>query len=174
MESLAPDQINTFLNALGERYPHPATLLLLGGSALCLLGNARPTLDIDFVGDDLHKDALQQVMEQVAQELHVLVEAVPIDQFIPIPAGADERRLFIGRFTHIDVYVLDPYTISLSKLDRGFDTDLEDIMFLIRRGFVTIEQLEQVVATAATRSHEFGMSGTALYAHMRTVLRLLG
>ena len=54
------DRILAFLDAFGKRYLQPTSLFLLGGSALCLLGNPRPTLDIDYVGDDLIKDALQK------------------------------------------------------------------------------------------------------------------
>ena len=49
------DQIRAFLSALGNRYSRPAQLYLLGGSALCLLGSPRPTVDIDYVGDDLKR-----------------------------------------------------------------------------------------------------------------------
>lgn len=173
MNSIASAQIYAFLQLLGERYPHPAMLTLLGGSALCLLGSARPTLDIDYVGDDRHKTDLQHLLEQVAQELQIEIEAVPIEQFVPIPAGADERRLFIGRFHQLDVYVLDPYTIALSKLDRGFDTDLEDVSFLIRREIVTVDELEQVVSKAAVNAREFAMDAAALRSHLLTVKSLL-
>ncbi|MCB0138136.1 MAG: hypothetical protein KDD75_23750 [Caldilineaceae bacterium] len=169
MTSIASDQIYAFLRILSERYPHAARLTLLGGSALCLLGSDRPTLDIDYVGDDLRKTDFQHLIEQVAQELQIALEAVPIEQFVPIPAGADERRLFIGRFHQLDVYVLDPYTIALSKLDRGFDTDLEDVAFLIRRGIVAADELEQVVSDAATLAQEFAMDAAALHVHLATV-----
>lgn len=69
MESVATEQIKTFLTELGDRYPFPTILILLGGSALCLLGSNRPTLDIDYVGDDLHKNDLQRLIDQIAQEL---------------------------------------------------------------------------------------------------------
>jgi hypothetical protein len=58
MESVAKETIQIFLAEVGRRYDKPGVLYLLGGSALCLLGNSRPTLDIDYVGDDLRKDAL--------------------------------------------------------------------------------------------------------------------
>lgn len=173
METIAADQLNAFLTELGERYTLPATLVLLGGSALCLLGSDRPTLDIDYVGDDLHKDELQRTIEQVAQELHITVDAVPISQFVPMPTGADDRRLLIDRFGDIDVYVLDPYTIALSKLDRGFDTDIEDIVFLIRRNLITMEQLERVALTALARASEFDMNSADVKAHLQTVRELL-
>jgi len=81
------DRIIAFLDALGKRYLQPASLFLLGGRALCLLGNPRPTLDIDYVGNDLIKDALQKSMEILAHEMHLDVEAVTIAQFIPLQAG---------------------------------------------------------------------------------------
>ena len=46
MGDLSKSQIRVFLEKLGEEYTQPATLFLLGGSALCLLGSSRPTLDI--------------------------------------------------------------------------------------------------------------------------------
>lgn len=45
----------------------------------------RATLDIDYVGHDLRKNALQHTIEQVAQEVQLDVEAVPIDEFVPMP-----------------------------------------------------------------------------------------
>jgi len=174
MESVASNQIHAFLTELGSRYAHSATLVLLGGSALCLLGSDRPTLDIDYVGDDIRKDELQRMIEQVAQELRIPVDAVPIAQFVPMPTGADDRRLLIGRFGSIEVYVLDPYTIALSKLDRGFETDIEDIVFLIRRSLITFEQLERVALTALKRANEFDLSSMDVKAHLQTVRSLLG
>lgn len=174
MESVAPEQIKAFLTELGDRYPLPTILLLLGGSALCLLGSNRPTLDIDYVGDDLHKNDLQRLIDQIAQELQIPIDAVPIDQFLPVPTGADERRLLIGQFGNIAVYVLDPYTIALSKLDRGFDTDIEDIMFLIRQNLVTLAQLEQVALSAITQGAEFGLDSGSIRTHLQTVRSLLG
>lgn len=45
--------IEEFLARLGGRYPKQATLYLLGGGALILLGSSRDTLDIDYVGNDM-------------------------------------------------------------------------------------------------------------------------
>lgn len=49
MGEIATAKILEFMQRLGERYAGSATLLLLGGSALCLLGNPRRTLDIDYL-----------------------------------------------------------------------------------------------------------------------------
>lgn len=46
-------QIKEFLTAVGNRCEPNSTLFLLGGGALELLGGTRPTLDLDYVGNDL-------------------------------------------------------------------------------------------------------------------------
>ena len=48
MEPITAAVLRLFLQRLGARYPRPATLYLLGGSALCLLGSPRVTLDVDY------------------------------------------------------------------------------------------------------------------------------
>lgn len=174
MDAIAPQQLKSFLAAVGARYPRPATLVLLGGSALCLLGSHRPTLDIDYVGDDLHKNELQNTIEQISQELRIPVDAVPIEQFLPVPTGANERRLLIGQFGNLEVYVLDPYTIALSKLDRGFETDIEDILFLLHHNLITIGELERVALNALRQASGFDLNTQAIRAHLQTVRALLG
>jgi hypothetical protein len=106
MAEITVTQIHALLTEVGRRYPLPATLTLLGGCALCLLGSTRPTLDIDYVGHDLHKNELQQVIDLVAQEMQLEVEAVPIDGFIPLPSDSLQRRLPAGDFGSISVYIL--------------------------------------------------------------------
>jgi len=161
------DQIRAFLSALGNRYSRPAQLYLLGGSALCLLGSPRPTVDIDYVGDDLKKDAFQSTMEEIAHEMNLDVEAVPIERFIPIPAGEHKRSLHLGKFGKIEVYIFDPYSIALSKIDRGFDTDFDDIVFLIEKGHVDIEELERITREALSHARKFDLNPVEILDHLQ-------
>jgi len=48
MEPVTSLALEAFLQKLGERISQPTTLYLLGGSALCLLGSPRETLDVDY------------------------------------------------------------------------------------------------------------------------------
>ena len=173
MATITSDQIHTFLTELGSQYTRPATLVLLGGGALCLLGSERPTMNIDYVGNDIRKNDLQRVIDGVAEQLQIVIDAVPIEQFIPFPPGSDNRRMLIGQFGQITVYVLDPYTIALSKLDRGFDTDIDDVVFLIRRNFIAFQQLEEVVQNALQRANEFSLDPQAIRSHLQSVQNLL-
>ena len=140
---------------MGERVPPASQLILIGGSALTLLGSPRPSIDIDFVGDDIHPNELHRSIMQIAKELKILVEPVPLDRFVPLPKGSEKRNIRIGQFGNLEIYVADPYSIALSKLDRGLDTDFEDIIFLIRENFITLEELERITRDALPHARQF-------------------
>ena len=85
--------IRSILQNMGEQVPPSSDLTLVGGSALNLLGSPRLTIDIDFVGDDIHPNELHRHIMQIARELKIHVEPVPIERFIPLPAGSEKRRI---------------------------------------------------------------------------------
>jgi hypothetical protein len=130
---------------LGERYTRPGTLYLLGGCALCLLGNPRATQDVDYMVE-LEPEtapAFQDVVDGLAAEMHLDLEVVPLAEFIPLPPQAQERRRLIGHYGQLDVYVFDLYSIALSKIARGFESDLEDVKFLLGKGLIEWPELER-------------------------------
>jgi hypothetical protein len=127
----------------------------------------RLTIDIDFVGDDVSPSEMDQILMQAAKEMKLYVEPVPIERFIPIPAGSDERTIRIGQFGNMEVFVADPYVIALSKLDSAFDTDFDDLIFLIRRDLIELDQLEQITRNALSRAREFDMNPDDLLAHLQ-------
>ena len=148
-------EIQSILQTLGERVPPHSQLILIGGGALALLGSPRLTVDLDFVGDDVHPSKLHRSIMQVARELKIHVEPVPLDRFVPLPAGSTERNIRIGQFGNLEIYVADPYSIALSKLDRGFDTDFEDIVFLIQRNFISLNELERITRDAMPQARKY-------------------
>lgn len=146
MEPVTPETLTAFLKRLGETFSDQATFYLLGGSALLLLGNPRQTLDIDYTTDlnPERKVDLENSLKLLAAQFRLDIEAVPIEEFVPVPPGAENRRRFIGRFGNIDVFLYDLYTIALSKISRGFDTDLEDVVFLIKNGLIDLPELQRL------------------------------
>jgi hypothetical protein len=145
MEPVIPDTLMTFLARLGERCDRQTSLYLLGGSALRLLGSPRETLDVDYTAEVSPEmaPAFRQAVAQLADELHLDVEEVPLTEFVPLPPLAHERHRLIGRFGLLEVYLFDPYSIALSKIVRGFESDLEDVLFLLRTGAIEFGTLEQ-------------------------------
>jgi hypothetical protein len=160
-------EIQTILRLLGERVPPSSRLLLVGGSALALLGSPRLTIDIDFIGDDVSPSPLDSVIMQAAKELKIYVEPIAIERFIPVPEGSDKRMIRIGQFGNLEVYVADPYSIALTKLERGFDTDFDDLVFLVNRGLINIEELERITQKALIRAREFDMDAAETLAHLQ-------
>ncbi len=169
MAGIVNEQITAFLETLGKQYPRSTKLTLLGGSALCLLGSPRPTMDIDYAGSDLQKNDFQRLMGEIANDMGLDVEAVPIHELTPLSYGEEKRAIHVGTFGNIEVLIIDPYVIALSKLDRGFDTDIEDIVFLIKQGLVSLPQLEQVVEDAIPHAGKFDMNPHELREHLQAL-----
>jgi len=171
---LTKSDIEAFLQRVGGRLSKHATVYLIGGSALLLLGNQRTTLDIDYVGTDypLPTDMLATMIRNVAIEMTIEVEPVPIDEFIPLPEGFETRHDLIGHFGQLSVYLFDPYSIAISKLDRGFDFDLQDVHFLIDKGLITFGQLEQYAEDVLKRASIFDLDKKAFLEHLEEVRKL--
>ncbi len=169
MEPLNDAALLPLLAELGRRLPQPARLFLLGGGALLLLGSPRPTLDLDYLGDDLHKADWQISLERLAGELKIDLEAVPLERFIPLPPGASLRHIFVQRFDQLEVYIFDPYAIALSKIERGFDNDLDDVVFLIRSGYVDLDRLSEMLAAAMQRAAEYDLHPDTARQHLEVV-----
>ncbi len=159
-------KLESILTTLGEQAPPASHLFLIGGSALTLLGSPRPSLDIDFVGDDIHPNELHRLLIKKAKEMKLQVEAVPLERFIPLPDGNEDRNIFIGQFANLDVYVIDPYSIALSKVDRGLLTDFDDIIFLIKKNHITLEELERITKNAVSKAGKFDLHPDIL-AHLQ-------
>ena len=79
MESVTTANLKSFLQRLGERYPGPATIYLLGGSALCLLGSPRVTLDVDYTVEVAPEDTarFQAVLAELATEMQLDLKMCP-------------------------------------------------------------------------------------------------
>lgn len=137
------------------RVPPFSRLILIGGSALNLLGYSRPTVDIDFIGDDVKPNEFHQTLMRIAKEMQIHIEAVPLERFVPLPKGNEERAIRIGQFGNLEIYVADPYSIALSKLDRGLDKDLEDILFLIQHNHIEMRELEHILEDALATAGKF-------------------
>lgn len=106
-----------------------------------MLGSPRETLDIDYFIDGETVE-VEQGLKELSTELKVDLVSVPIKEFIPLPPGADARRRFVGKFGQVEVYIFDLYSIALSKIVRGFEFDLEDVEFMLKKNWISWEELE--------------------------------
>lgn len=166
-------EIQSVLQTMGMRVPPASRLVLVGGSAMSLLGSLRPTIDIDFIGDDLHPEPLHQLILQIAEELDIDAEPVPLDKFVPLPQGNEERIIRIGQFGNLEIFIADPYSIALSKVDRGADTDYDDLIFLIQHNHVDMDKFERVIQEALPHANQFDFHPDILK-HLQELKNRLG
>jgi hypothetical protein len=147
MHSINKSIIHDFLERIGGEFPKGISLYLLGGSALYLIGNPRVTNDIDYTFDNSSVDEknLDEIIQHVAKQMGLDVESVPIREFIPLPAESSSRRKYIGQFGNLKVYIFDLYSIAISKIARGFDSDIEDVLFLLKMDLIDFDQLEKLI-----------------------------
>ena len=170
--SLAKDEIQIFLERLSLHYTQPVKLYLLGGSALCYLGSPRRTVDIDCTIEG-STQALVATVESIANDLKMEVEIVPIDEFIPLPPESENRHHPAGQFGSIKVFVFDPYSIALSKLARGFDTDIQDVLFLLEHEFVELDILIAFVEAALPMAWDYDIDPDEMKRYLDLVKSLL-
>lgn len=136
-------RIERFLTELAGRFRQPARLYLVGGTTLVYEALRAQTLDIDLVIEVSAADhaELIRAIRDLKDSLSLNVEEASPADFIPLPAGYEDRREFIGRFGSLDVFHFDLYSTALSKIERGRVQDLEDVLTLLRAGRLDWDRL---------------------------------
>jgi non-ribosomal peptide synthetase component F len=123
------------MRALGAAARQDGEVYLTGGATAVLIGWRASTIDVDvlFVPE---QDALLRELQRIKNDLRVNVElASPLD-FVPVPAGWEDRSVFTGREGRLTFRHFDPYAQALSKLERAHAQDLEDVAAMLDRGLV--------------------------------------
>ncbi len=170
MEPVTSIVLQLFLQKLGEQFPHPAKFYLLGGSALCLLGSPRETLDVDYSMESPSVE-IEQILGQLSSEFHLDLESVPLAEFIPLPPNAEKRHRFLGHYGQLDVYIYDLYSIALSKIARGFESDLEDVEFLLTQDLIVWDELENFFTDILPRSKNADIDPKEFESYFNTLKR---
>jgi hypothetical protein len=129
------ERISAFVRELGRAARSPARLYLTGGATAVLEGWRGTTVDI-HVHLEPDTDELLRRIPELKERLGVNVELASPAQFIPELPEWRERSRFIERAGELDVFHFDPYSQALSKLERAFEQDLEDVRAMIARGLV--------------------------------------
>jgi hypothetical protein len=128
------DRIRAFMRALGAAAAHGAAYLT--GGATAVLHGWRPTtvaVDMMLVPES---DRLLRTIPALKEELRLNVELISPADFIPVPAGWEDRSIFATREGRLSFYHYDPYSQALAKLERGHTQDLEDVSSFLESGLV--------------------------------------
>src|SRR3972149_6369566 len=153
MEFKGKLDIDLFFKKLAELIEEDIDIYLLGGCALILLGASRTTQDIDFE----IKGASDETIERIQQFCN--------DKNIPVNFSEDagmwgmisinnsrDTALPYSDFGKINVRILDPLDMSIGKIERFTDIDVQDVTYLIKKFSINAEELLTTWAKALNRS----------------------
>ena len=128
-------RIRRFMRILGAEAAEDGALYLTGGATAVLVGWRASTVDVDILPVPEQESVLRAV-PRLKDELRVNVELASPRDFIPVPAGWEDRSVFAAREGRLSFYHFDPYAQALAKIERGHAQDLEDVHALVERGLV--------------------------------------
>lgn len=135
-----PERIRRLARELGRVVPPGTRMYLTGGATAVLEGWRESTVDID-VRFEPDSDAALSRIKDLKEELAVNVElASPLDFLPPLEAWQDRCR-FRFQEGNLEVFDFDPYSQALSKLERGFELDLDDVKHMVESGQVEPQRL---------------------------------
>ncbi len=140
MRAVADAQrIRRFMEGLAAEARDDGRVYFTGGATAVLIGWRDSTIAVDLtlVPD---QDALLRAIPQLKETLQLNVELASPADFIPVPAGWEERSPFIDRVGRLSYHHFDFYGQALAKLERGHAQDLADVREMRRRGLIAAPQ----------------------------------
>jgi hypothetical protein len=118
-------------------------IYLTGGATAVLEGWRDSTIDVDLRFEP-ESDELLRAIPALKESLGVNIELASPPDFVPELPGWRERSPLVFRDGNVDVHHFDPYSQALSKVERGFTQDLEDVHELLQRGLVDSALLREL------------------------------
>jgi hypothetical protein len=145
MVEVTAETLQDFLEQLGRCYRRSGRLYLVGGSSLILVNVKISTFDIDLQFDvpDEYQNEFIRCLREISRQRQLPVEQASPEQFIPLPLGYQNRHQFIGRYSSLDVFHYDFYSVALSKLHRGNEKDYVDAIGMVKQGLISLPQLRE-------------------------------
>lgn len=130
------------MERLGRAASAPMRVYLVGGSSAVLIGWRDATIDVDLAmrPDD---DALLRAIPETKQALDINIELASPADFIPLPAGWEDRSPFIDRRHHVAFHHFDFYCQALAKIERGHRQDVVDVREMLERKLIEAPRIQR-------------------------------
>lgn len=127
------DRIRRFMRQLGTETDVAARVYFTGGATAVLLGWRESTIDLDlkFVPEE---DALFRAIPRLKESLRLNVELASPADFIPVPAGWEDRSPYVASDGRLAFHHFDLYAPALAEVERGHMQDVEDVRAMMSRG----------------------------------------
>ena len=138
-------RIEQLARRLAEKATAPITVYLTGGATAVIEGWRTSTVDVD-VRFEPDSDELLRALPELKEQLQINIELASPPDFIPELPGWRERSPLVLEIGNVQVRHFDPYSQALSKIERGFAQDLEDVQSMIRDGLAQPGRLRELYA----------------------------
>jgi hypothetical protein len=129
-------------------------MYLTGGSTAVLEGWREATIDVDLRFEP-EADELLRALPALKERLAVNIELVSPPDFIPELPDWRERSPFVFREGALEVHHFDLYSQALSKIERGFEQDLDDVRAMIAGGLVEPSRLRALYEKIAPELYRY-------------------
>jgi len=109
----------------------------------------RPTADVDIVSAVIPGEKFNDLVELAGKgsELHKRfgVYLDPVGVIAPIPIDYTERltNIAVNVFYRLRIFIMDPYDIALSKIDRNVTKDRQDVSYLAKTVPLDLDILQE-------------------------------
>lgn len=121
----------------------PTRIYLTGGATAVLEGWRSSTVDVDLRFEP-DVDELLRELPALKERLGINIELASPPDFIPELPGWRERSPLVFQEGNVEVHHFDFYSQALSKIERGFGQDLDDVRKMIERGLVESARLREL------------------------------
>ncbi len=128
-------RIEKLMDRLADSASAPLRVYLVGGSSAVLIGWRNATVDVDFALRP-SDDAFLRAIPDTKNALDINIELASPADFIPLPAGWEDRSPLIARRHHVAFHHFDFYSQALAKLERGHRQDVADVRAMRERGLI--------------------------------------
>jgi hypothetical protein len=136
-------RIREFAHRLGRVAPGRVRIYVTGGATAVLEGWRASTIDVD-VRFEPESDVMLRELAALKDRLGINVELASPPDFIPELPGWRDRSPLVFRDGNVDLHHFDPYSQALSKIERGFIHDLNDVEAMLDRGLVDRDRLREL------------------------------
>lgn len=134
------ERLRAFMRALARVARTPLQVYLVGGSTAIVEGWRAATIDIDIaLGGDA--DPVLRALPSIKEDLDVNVELASPADFIPVTPGWQNRSPFVAQEGLVTFRHFDLCAQALAKIERGHETDRQDVREMLARNLVTRRQL---------------------------------
>jgi hypothetical protein len=129
------ERIRRLMEAFGRAASGRVRVYLVGGTTAVLLGWRATTIDVDFVMRP-EDEGILRALPELKERLRVNLEIASPAEYMPVPAGWEDRGMFVGQEGPVAFYHFDLYAQALAKVERGHRHDLADVREMLERRLV--------------------------------------